>query len=186
MVSEQPPRDPRREYDDDFNEFFRKEYPRVVKSVMYAGAIFEEAEDAVVQAMILARTSWPLLIHPTAWVRIVALRLYFREVKKNRRRSDAETAAARLDCLDLGSVGPSGEPDEHSQVIAVLQCLPPAQRVVMALILDGYSPSEIAELLHLNPDTVRSNLRHARSRLRRELQDPAADERAVDDEKEKS
>jgi RNA polymerase sigma-70 factor (ECF subfamily) len=66
VVSEQTPRDPSREYDDDFNDFFRKEYPKVVKFVMYAGAIFEEAEDAVLQAMTLGHTSWPLLTHPTA------------------------------------------------------------------------------------------------------------------------
>lgn len=186
MVSEQTPRDPSREYDDDFNDFFRKEYPKVVKFVMYAGATFEEAEDAVLQAMTLGHTSWPLLTHPTAWVRTVALRLYFKQVNKDRRRSDTETAAARLDCLDRGSVPAPREPDEHSRVIAVLRCLPSAQRTVMALILDGYSPAEIAELLHENPANVRSNLRHARSRLRQELQNPAADEKTLRDEKDKS
>jgi DNA-directed RNA polymerase specialized sigma24 family protein len=56
----------------------------------------------------------------------------------------------------------------------------------MALILDGYSPAEIAELVHENPANVRSNLRHARSRLRQELQNPAADEKVLYEEKDKS
>jgi RNA polymerase sigma factor (sigma-70 family) len=183
MVSDQLPRDSsRRKHDEEFAEFFRKEYPKVVRFVMYAGASFEGADDAVSQAMTVAYNSWSLLTHPTAWVRTVALRRYLREAQNDRRRSDVEAMVARLDCQDRGSVVPSGEPDEHNRVLTILRRLPPAQRAVMALCLDGYSPSEIATLLRQDANTVRSNLRHARTRLRREFQDPPAGEKAVDDE----
>lgn len=175
MVAEQPRwGDPRREHDDDFARFFRTEYPKVVKFVMYAGANFEEADDAVSQAMELAYASWPLLTNPPAWVRTVAVRRYFRNAQNDRRRSNVEAEVARLDYHNRGLVSPSGEPDEYNRVLTVLRRLPPAQRAVMALCLDGYSPTEIATMLRQDPRTVRSNLRHARSRLRREFQDPPA------------
>lgn len=176
----------RREYDDEFDDFFRTQYPRVVKSVMYAGATFEDAEDAALQAMAQAYICWPLLTHPAAWVRVVALRLYVKQVMKDRRRGDGETAAARRDWPDRGSANTHEEPEEHRRAIAVLRCLPAAQRVAMALTFDGYTPAEIAELLHQKPVTVRSNLRHARMRLRHELQNPAADGKVAGNDKEEA
>jgi RNA polymerase sigma-70 factor (ECF subfamily) len=170
----------------DYVGFFLKEYPKVVKFMMYAGANFEEADDAVSEAMARAYTSWPLLTDPTAWVRTVALSRYLRKAENDRRRSDVDAVAARLDCLDRGSMVPSGEPDEHNRVLAILRRLPSSLRAVMALCLDGYSPAEIATLLRQDANTVRSNLRHARSMLRREFQDPSAGEKPSMTNKEKS
>jgi RNA polymerase sigma factor (sigma-70 family) len=161
------------EYDDEFDGFFRKEYSRVVKVVMYAGATFEEAEDAVSPAMARAYARWPLLTQPDAWVRIVALRNYLKEVMGDRRRGRLETEAGRRDCLDRLPVKTHEEPDERSWVITVLRRLPPAQLTAMALTFDGYTATEIAQMLDLDASTVRSNLRHARKRLRDEFESPA-------------
>lgn len=60
-------------------------------------------------------------------------------------------------------------PEEGRTVIGLLRRLPPAQRLVMAWYFDGYGPAEIAAILDKRPETVRSALRHARLRLRREL-----------------
>lgn len=166
--------------DDEFNGFFRKEYPRVVKVVMYAGATLEESEDAVSSAMAQAYARWPWLTQPNAWVRKVALRNYLKKVTKDRRRGQLEMRAARRDCLDRVPVGALEEPDERSRVIAVLRCLPPVQLTAMALTLDGYTPTEIAQMLHQRADTVRSNLRYARRRLRDELENPAGGQ-SIDD-----
>jgi RNA polymerase sigma-70 factor (ECF subfamily) len=141
--------------------------------MMYAGATLEEAEDAVSPAMAQAYARWPVLTHPSAWVRRVALRNYLKKVEKDRRRGHAETAASRLNCLDRSSVGEHEEPDERGRVIAALRCLPPAQLTAMALTFDGYTPTEIAQTLHQDARTVRSNLRHARKRLRDEIENPA-------------
>jgi RNA polymerase sigma-70 factor (ECF subfamily) len=160
-------------YDDEFDGFFRKEYSRVVKVVMYAGATFEEAEDAVSPAMARAYVRWPLLTQPDAWVRIVALRNYLKEVMGDRRRGRLETEAGHRDCLDRLPVKTHEEPDERSWVITVLRRLPPAQLTAMALTFDGYTATEIAQMLDLDASTVRSNLRHARKRLRDEFESPA-------------
>lgn len=166
-------------YDDEFDGFFRKEYSRVVKVVMYAGATFEEAEDAVSPAMARAYARWPLLTQPDAWVRMVALRNYLKGVTKDRRRRQLETKAGRRDCLDRIPVKTHEEPDERSRVITVLRCLPPAQLMVMALTFDGYTPTEIAQMLDQDASTVRSNLRHARKRLRDEFENPASGQAVV-------
>lgn len=160
-------------YDDEFNSFFRKEYSRVVKIVMYAGATFEEAEDAVSPAMAQAYTRWPLLTQPDAWVRTVALHNYLKEVTRDRRRGHLETRAAHQDCLDRVAVQAHEEPDERNRVTAVLRRLPPAQLMAMALTFDGYTPTEIAQMLQQDASTVRSNLRHARKRMQDELENPA-------------
>ncbi|MET8152066.1 RNA polymerase sigma factor [Actinoplanes sp. NPDC049668] len=44
--------------------------------------------------------------------------------------------------------------------------LPPRQAQIFALCVDGLSPTEIGDELGLTATTVRSNLRHARERLR--------------------
>jgi RNA polymerase sigma factor (sigma-70 family) len=167
-------------YDEEFDGFFRKEYSRVVKVVMYAGATFEEAEDAVSPAMARAYARWRLLTQPDAWVRIVALRIYLKEVTKDRRRGRLETEAGHRDCLDRLPVTTHDEPDERSWVITMLRRLPPAQLTAMALTFDGYTPTEIAQMLDQDASTVRSNLRHARKRLRDEFESPANNQAVIE------
>ncbi len=54
-------------------------------------------------------------------------------------------------------------------MLELLEQLPPAQREVMACIVDDLRPAEIAELLGKNPAAVRQNLSAARRRLRKYL-----------------
>ena len=51
---------------------------------------------------------------------------------------------------------------QEQQVIQVLRALPPRQRQVLALTIDGWSPAEIAEMLGIDAAAVRSNLMKAR------------------------
>ena len=75
--------------------------------------------------------------------------------------------SSRLDALEL-PVGEVPEPTsvlprpeeaeawlQAQQVIAVLRALPPRQRQVLALTIDGWPPAEIAELLGIDPAAVR-------------------------------
>src|SRR6266567_1061702 len=52
---------------------------------------------------------------------------------------------------------------------AVLNKLPPPLREIVNRVVEDQSPLQIAEELHVNPVTVRTRLRRARSMLRREL-----------------
>jgi DNA-directed RNA polymerase specialized sigma24 family protein len=48
----------------------------------------------------------------------------------------------------------------------LLNALPPAQREVMAFIIDEFEPVEIAALFGKTPAAVRQNLRAARQKLK--------------------
>jgi RNA polymerase sigma-70 factor (ECF subfamily) len=142
---------------------------------MYAGASIDDAEDATANAMIEAYQRWSLLENPTAWVRTAAIHDYVNRAQRDRRRPRLEMEAVRRAFVDSVAPEPRPERDERDQVLAILRSLPPAQRKVMALAMDGLEQTKIAELLQVQPATVRSNLRHARERLQRHLND-------VDDE----
>lgn len=62
--------------------------------------------------------------------------------------------------------------EEHKRIRAELQFLPPAQRAALGLrLLEGLSYEEIAELLGVPVNSVRSWLHRGRARLREALQE---------------
>lgn len=127
-----------------------------------SGASRADAEEAVQEAMIQAWEEWGTLRSPSAWVRTVATRKYWR------------LAAARKTTEPLGEFVPElcGDIDvaifeeEQQLVLASLRALPPEQRTVLALLVDGATCKEIAELTGKPEATIRSLLRHARKTLR--------------------
>ncbi|MFJ8310743.1 MULTISPECIES: RNA polymerase sigma factor [unclassified Streptomyces] len=153
----------------DYDDFFRAEFPRTVRYLMRAGAAFEEAEDSAQEAMKALVHKWPGCEHPVGWVRTTAWRAYLRKAERDRKRVALESLNARL-APPAPQHHTDHNPDEHAQVLKLLRELPPRQREVLALALDGYGTDEIAELLDLKPGTVRSNLRHARAALRGALE----------------
>ncbi|WP_411156985.1 sigma factor-like helix-turn-helix DNA-binding protein [Nocardia cyriacigeorgica] len=58
-----------------------------------------------------------------------------------------------------------------------LQTLPSRQRQVMAWTLAEYKPAEIAEILRITPEAVRSNLRKARRGIAINLNSSQSEER---------
>lgn len=54
----------------------------------------------------------------------------------------------------------------QQNVLSVFRRLPLMQRLVLALIYDGFTCREIAEMLGITEATVRSHLRHARNNLK--------------------
>ncbi len=150
-----------------FAVFFTAEYPRVVHSLMRAGATYEEAEDATQDAMQELLRMWPDCKSPAGWVRTVAWHAYCKKAERNRKRLALESRNARLSASVSAD---RAEPDEHQKVLEILRGLPPRQGQVLALHLDGYSAQEIAALLGVKASTVRSNLRHALATLRTMLE----------------
>lgn len=142
---------------DDFTAFFEREYRSIVATVMRAGASFEEAEDVVIEAMTLAAPRFHELKMPGAWVRRVALRRFIRIRQQERERERREQQAAAP-----AEPRNSDDGDLPRLVRAILDDLPPTQRKIMALTIDGYSCPEIASMIGSPQDTVRSNLRYAR------------------------
>ncbi|WP_161624945.1 RNA polymerase sigma factor [Streptomyces spectabilis] len=150
----------------EFSEFFRAEYPRLVRGLAATGATVEEAKDVAQEAMLELAGIWPNCRRPYGWVRKVAWHKYLKIADRDRKRTNGEWQAS----LHPQAVQDCDAPDEREWVRQQLMRLPPRQRAVMALYVDGYSTEEIAELLKMEVSTVRSHLRHARIALRRGLE----------------
>lgn len=151
---------------DDFDAFFRADFPPLVAFLCKAGFEAELARDIAVEAMLHALEEWPTPEDPRAWVRRVAGRLL------DDARSDWTRMADPQDDEKLAALV-----DQHAGLIDLLASLPGQQRMVLAWSLDGFTPTQIAKALRIAPATVRSNLRHVRERLRRHRAAPPGDQR---------
>jgi RNA polymerase sigma-70 factor (ECF subfamily) len=152
-----------------FGEFFRDAYHALVRDVVFAGGHPDEAEDAVSAAMIEVLKRWDTIENPRAYARQAAVN----QSIKNRQRG-----LARLQdrLIERGEVRPEGGPDpgllvweQQEWVMLLLKSLSPAEREVLAFVVDTFSPHDIAKLLGKTEAAVRQNLCAARRRLTRRL-----------------
>ncbi|MEU4249284.1 sigma-70 family RNA polymerase sigma factor [Amycolatopsis sp. NPDC026612] len=144
---------------DEFDAFFRADFPSLVAFLCKAGFEVEPARDVAAEVMLHALEAWPTLEDPRAWVRRAAGRLL--DVPGEARADWTLAGDPREDEQLAGLV------EQHAGLIDLLASLPGKQRTVLAWSLDGFTPAQIAEALRIAPATVRSTLRHVRERLRR-------------------
>jgi RNA polymerase sigma factor (sigma-70 family) len=148
-----------------FEVFYREQYRRLVKFAVYLGASMHDAEDAVADTMADAFRRWSEISDPAAWAR---------QAVKNHVVKGKTRGLTRLrDRLrEQGECREEGREDarltvweDQQWVTQLLSSLPPAQREVMALIVDELTPIEIAAVLGRDPATIRQRLHAARQRL---------------------
>jgi RNA polymerase sigma-70 factor (ECF subfamily) len=147
----------------EFCAFFEGDYKAVVALLIKAGASLGDAEDAAQEAMHAALRQWPAIERRKSFTRKVAFRALYRAWGKAKREKLV---------LQVGrdeATAPFEAGEDAGQALKMLKSLPTAQRLVFALHVDGYEPADIAEITGQHPDTVRSNLRHARQKLIRKL-----------------
>ncbi|PBC92476.1 RNA polymerase sigma-70 factor (ECF subfamily) [Streptomyces sp. Ag82_O1-15] len=148
-----------------YDDFFREVFPSLMRHVIFLGASSEEAADAVQDALTDVLQHWRNVERPKAWCRIAAIHYYLRSdarLNDGVRKAQQDFRQRRSD--DARSLG--SEYEEWDFVIDFVdRHLKGAQRLVMALHIDGYEPQEIARELNKDPQTVRSHLRHARNKL---------------------
>jgi RNA polymerase sigma-70 factor (ECF subfamily) len=157
----------------EFCAFFEGDYHAVVGLLIRAGASLGDAEDAAQEAMHAALRQWPAIERPKSFTRTVAFRALYRIWG----RAQRERLVRQVTRDEVTSAFDAGE--DAGRVLAMLRSLPDAQRLVFALHVDGYDPAGIAEITGQHPDTVRSNLRHARQKLIRKL-DPESIRKEAD------
>lgn len=145
-----------------FDEYFRYDFPRLTFFTVRLGASLQEAEDVTQQAMLDLFRHWGEVSAPEAYARIAAKRIYLR----GRNNAKREREAIQRNWSQDNPVAFSGD---VQYVMDLLTSLPTEQREIMAWTIDGYEPSEIAELTGRTAATVRSHLRHARKKLARAL-----------------
>lgn len=160
---------------DDFDDFVRAEHRRLVLFVVTLGASWEEAEDAVAEVLLEVLQRWKQIHSPRAYCRLAAERAY---VNSEVRLRKAPAAAARSTWAVAAHQPAEAvfEAVEHEYTLRHLRLLNQEQRRVMAFLYDGWTAEEIAELLGKKASTVRSNIRHARKRLKKAIAEEQAAE----------
>jgi RNA polymerase sigma factor (sigma-70 family) len=154
----------------DFEVFYRARYRELVKAAMYAGATQHEAEDATDASMEDVLRHWASIEYPVAYAR----KALGSNLKKLKTRNLDRTRRRQIECG--AAVGKDQEDarlsawEEVQWTRQLLESLPPAQRDVMAFVVDGLKPGEIAELLGITPGATRQRILAARQQLKLALQ----------------
>lgn len=162
----------------EFHAFFRTHTLQVERFLVNQGATRHDAEDATQQAMHDLYRRWTLIRHPRPWIYRAARGHFLRNAARKRREQPhddmqlvCDTATARTALNETPRRNDlEGSCEETQWVVARLQQLPPVQRQVMALKMDGYEAPEIADIIGSSAETVRSNIRYGRARLIQVLQ----------------
>lgn len=152
-----------------FEEFFSNEFGPLVAFLMKNGFERELAKDAASEAMTCAYKEWYRIELPRAWVRTVAYRIALKQAQRALEESRRAAAGGWTMCehYDVDVVELAVEiAEEDELLLRLLERLPPRQRIVMVWHLDGFDAKEISGHLGMPEATVRSNLRHARRRLK--------------------
>lgn len=152
-----------------FEQFFREAYTPLMRDALFAGGSWHEAEDAVAAAMTEVLQRWDKIVNPRAWARRAVISNLIKNEQRGLRR-------IRERLIQRGAVRPEHDLDpglvvweQQEWVMLLLKSLPPAQREVLACMVDMLKPHEIAQRLGKTEAAVRRNLCDARKRLVSEL-----------------
>jgi len=153
-----------------FTDFFRSEYPGLVRTLYLVVYDRELARDIAQDAFVQLFARWRRISHydrPEAWVRRVGIRMALRASKRERIRPRLELE------LDFATMPKPIDVD----VVRAVEQLPASQRAAVALFyLEDRPVSEVAEVLACSDVTAKVHLHRARKRLAELLGDKAAEE----------
>jgi RNA polymerase sigma-70 factor (ECF subfamily) len=156
---------------DDFDDFFRVELPRLVGFLINAGFRPEEARDAAAEAMFSTLQAWAELDYPKAYARKTGHHVASKQTRRDQERT---LRSIRGGWVTPDQIDPFAGVDDALDGVArlseLMSLLPHRQRLVLAWHLDGFANTEIACHLNMRPATVASHLRHAKQRMRDQLQ----------------
>lgn len=159
-----------------YEAHYRREFPKLVRTLMLGGAGLHDAEDAAHAALaetwkLFSDGRWEDVRTPAGWLVTVARRKRVRPDGLKRRQPPTVPVADVLDRPDpRPDIGELTVQARH--VIEALWELPEDERSVMALHVDGLRPVDIAPVLGLDEQRVRDLLRRARTKLKRILLPP--------------
>ena len=159
-----------------FAEFVEQYKPRAFRWAMGMVTDGDEAEDVVQDAFVIAyrkfgsiRAEGPV----DAWLYSVVRRAAIRRTGKQKRRKLLGDSPRARPTLEVYLTDPGARIDRESAVALIRESaleLPLRQREIFDLCdLQGHEPAEVAELLGLNPVSVRGNLFKARASVRRRI-----------------
>ncbi len=149
--------------EDDFETFYRVEFPAMVALAHTICGDSQLAEDLAQEAMTRAHNRWPQLVgydKPGAWLRRVTINLAL----TRRRRSMREVVG--LGRHKLETISSPESPTEDAGIWEAVATLAPKQRAAIALFYqEDASTAQIAEILDCTVSTATSHLSQARRKL---------------------
>jgi RNA polymerase sigma factor (sigma-70 family) len=152
----------------EYDDFFDETYPLLMKIALASGAGVQEAEDAAEETMAYLYRRWGEISHPRAYARKAVIHAVARAKKRDAERLGRTIAGGHVTAEADDDVALVVWEDRE-WVLQHLNALPPAQRDVMACVIDAMGTAEIAAALGKTEATVRKNLQWARERLKIEL-----------------
>lgn len=149
---------------DEFDEFYRVSFPRIVDIARGLSGSRLAAEDLAQEAFIAAYKQWDKvgrLENPGAWVRRVVIN---KSVSRYRRHLAETKALVKL--RPVRGTAPEHLPDDAEDFWQAVRGLPRRQAQAITLFyLDDLSTTEIAEVMELSPNTVKVHLHRGRTTL---------------------
>ena len=148
-----------------FEELFRDAYQALLRDAILAGGDPAEAEDAVSAALEEVLRRWDRIDNPRAYARKATISILIKNKERGQQR-------LRDRIIQRGQYPTEQDTDhgltvweEQEWVMQLLESLPPAQREVLACMVDLFPRKEIAQLLGKTDAAVRQNLCAARKSL---------------------
>src|SRR5262249_6366434 len=131
---------------DGFVGFFRAYYRELLRCAMYVGATWHEADEAAQAIMREIFQRWDNLENPLAYARQGVISNFIKEKARG-----LDRIRRRLVERGAGTTEGRESPDltvweNREWVMQILWSLSPGQREVMAFIVDGFAPTEVAAL----------------------------------------
>ena len=152
---------------DDFEQFFRASYPRVVRTLTITVGSRDRAEELAQEAFARAFRRWRVVRRadrPEAWVIVVAMNV------ERRRWNRAGKEASRAPAPERESADPADVVVTSLTTSDALGLLSPRQRAVVVLRYLADLPfAQVADALGMTEGTARATLHQALTRLRVEL-----------------
>ena len=154
-----------------FEEFFRAEYPLLVRIANGIVRDVHLAEDVAQDVLIAAQQRFPEPLgsdHAQAWVKVATTHASLNAIRSSRRRDDRQArapqtaASARPEALAIAS-------DDGRAVRNALARLPRHAATVLVLRHSGLSYAEIAEAMEVRVGQIGTMLRRAEARFRKEV-----------------
>jgi len=150
-----------------FQAFFAEHYDRLARALFLLAGDAGEAEDLAQEAMVRVYEQWTRVARmssPEGYLYRTALNLHRSRLRKLavRRRGPSSDVSTTPDPADAAAVS--------DQVARALATLPTGQREAVVLVSWlGLDDAEAAQILGIEPVSVRSRLSRARAALRTQL-----------------
>lgn len=159
---------------DRFEQFYRSNYPPVVRLAYSLSGSMPVAEELAQEAFVAAHRRWRRIgsfDRPDLWVR----RVVINRAISYRRRAAAERRAMQR--MRHGRTSPVEIELDDQELWQALRELSPRQAQVLALVYVEDQPiSEVAAILDLGEETIRTHLKRGRHALASKLE-PMAERR---------